>query len=70
MAALPLPTAILDDFISGSGNVVIQDGGRKWKGSHFAAAMGSKSSPYTTMIFIRIMFSSKNKETNYVCIKD
>ena len=35
MAALPLPAAILDDLISGSGNEVIQDGGRKRKDRHF-----------------------------------
>ena len=35
MAALPLPAAILDDLISGFGNEVIQDGGRKRKGRHF-----------------------------------
>ena len=29
MATLPLPAAILDDLICGTGNEVIQDGGRK-----------------------------------------
>ena len=36
MAALPLPAAILDDLICGTGNEVIQDGGRKRKGRHFS----------------------------------
>ena len=35
MATLPLPAAILDDLICGTGNEVIQDGGRKRKGRHF-----------------------------------
>ena len=35
MAALPLPVAILDDLIAGTGNEVIQDGDRKRKGRHF-----------------------------------
>ena len=51
MATLPLPVAILDDLISGSANEVIQDGGRKRKGRHFAPPpqWGSKKVPYTTM---------------------
>ena len=50
MAALPLPVTILDDLISGSANEVIQDGGRKRKGRHFAPPpqWGSKKVPYTT----------------------
>ena len=42
MATLPLPVAILDDLICGTGNEVIQDGDRKRKGRHFAprTAMG------------------------------
>ena len=36
MATLPLPAAILDDLICGTGNEVIQDGGRKRKGRHFS----------------------------------
>ena len=51
MAALPLPAAILDDLIPGSGNEVIQDGGRKRKGRHLAPPpqWGSKNAPYTTI---------------------
>ena len=51
MATLPLPVAILDDLISGSANEVIQDGGRKRKGRHFAPPpqWGSKKVPYTTV---------------------
>ena len=50
MATLPLPAAILDDLICGTGNEVIQDGRRKRKGRHFAPPpqWGSKNSPYTT----------------------
>ena len=50
MAALPLPAAILDDLICGTGNEVIQDGGRKRKGRHLAPPpqWGSKNAPYTT----------------------
>ena len=50
MAALPLPVAILDDLISGTGNEVIQDGDRKRKGRHFPPPpqWGSKNAPYTT----------------------
>ena len=50
MAALPLPVAILDDLICGTGNEVIQDGGRKRKGRHLAPPpqWGSKNAPYTT----------------------
>ena len=50
MATLPLPAAILDDLICGTGNEVIQDGGRKRKGRHFAPPpqWGSKKVPYTT----------------------
>ena len=53
MAALPLPTAILDDLIPGTGNEVIQDGGRKRKGRHFPPPpqWGSKRPPYTTPSF-------------------
>ena len=52
MATLPLPAAILDDLICGTGNEVIQDGRRKRKGRHFAPPpqWGSKNSPYTTDI--------------------
>ena len=51
MATLPLPAAILDDLICGTGNEVIQDGRRKRKGRHFAPPpqWGSKNSPYTTV---------------------
>ena len=47
MAALPLPAAILDDLICGTGNEVIQDGGRKRKGRHFPPPpqWGSKKPP-------------------------
>ena len=50
MATLPLPAAILDDLICGTGNEVIQDGRRKRKGRHFAPPpqWGSKNSPYST----------------------
>ena len=53
MAALPLPAAILDDLICGTGNEVIQDGGRKRKGRHLAPPpqWGSKNAPYTTTMF-------------------
>ena len=52
MAALPLPVAILDDLICGTGNEVIQDGDRKRKGRHLAPPpqWGLKNAPYTTMI--------------------
>ena len=52
MATLPLPAAILDDLICGTGNEVIQDGRRKRKGRHFAPPpqWGSKNSPYTTSV--------------------
>ena len=47
MAALPLPAAILDDLICGTGNEVIQDGERKRKGRHFPPPpqWGSKKPP-------------------------
>ena len=47
MAALPLPAAILDDLICGTGNEVIQDGDRKRKGRHFPPPpqWGSKKPP-------------------------
>ena len=50
MAALPHSAAILDDLICGTGNEVIQDGGRMREGRHFPPPpqWGSKSSPYTT----------------------
>ena len=50
MAAILLPVAILDDLICGTGNEVIQNGGRKRKGGHLTPPpqWGSKNSPYTT----------------------
>ena len=56
MATLPLPVAILDDLICGTGNEVIQDGDRKRKGRHLAPPpqWGSKNSPYTTNMYLTI----------------
>ena len=47
MAVRPPPAVILDDFISGSANDVIQDGDRKRKGRHFTPPpqRGSKRPP-------------------------
>ena len=47
MAALTFPAANLDDIICGTGNEVIQDGGRKRKGRHFTppARWGRKGRP-------------------------
>ena len=49
MAALPLPSAIFDDIIYGTGNEVIRDCCRKRKGRHLAShsSMGSKRPPHT-----------------------
>ena len=50
MVALPLPAALLVDLICGTGNEVIQDGGRKRKGRHLPPPpqWGSKRPRYTT----------------------
>ena len=66
MATLPLPVAILDDLISGSANEVIQDGGRKRKGRHFAPPpqWGSKKVPYTTNTF----YITMPKQILYRCL--
>ena len=62
MAALPHPTAILDDLISGSANEVIQDGGRMRKGRHFPPPpqWGSKSSPQVLVDVIIVGFTQKS----------
>ena len=69
MAALPLPTAILDDLIPGTGNEVIQDGGRKRKGRHFPPPpqWGSKRPPYTTA---RESISHCSQQFFHGCVPD